>query len=40
MNLLFVGLLIFLGVHSISIVAPGWRERMLRRLGEKGWKGL
>lgn len=40
MNLLFAGLLIFLGVHSIAIVAPGWRLPMIARLGENGWKAL
>jgi uncharacterized membrane protein len=40
MWLLIAGLILFLGVHSITIVAPAWRERMLVRLGEKGWKGL
>lgn len=37
---LLLGLFGFLGVHSIRIVAPAWRERMLARLGEKPWKGL
>jgi uncharacterized membrane protein len=40
MGILIVGLVIFLGVHSISIVAPGFRARALARLGEGGWKGL
>ena len=40
MTLLFAGLLIFLGVHSIAIVAPAWRERMAARLGANGWKAL
>ena len=40
MRLLAIGLILFLGVHSISIVAPAWRGRMLARLGEKGWKGV
>lgn len=40
MILLVVGLVLFLGVHSIAIVAPGWRERMLARLGERRWKGI
>ncbi len=39
MTLLFAGILIFLGVHSVSIVAPAWRQRMIARLGESGWKG-
>ena len=37
---LVAGLVIFLGVHSIRIVAPGWRARMIARLGVGGWKGL
>jgi len=37
---LVAGLVIFLGVHSIRIVAPGWRDRMLTRLGTGTWKGL
>ncbi len=37
---LVAGLMIFLGVHSIRIVAPGWRDRMIARLGVGGWKGL
>jgi len=35
---LVAGLVIFLGVHSIRIVAPGWRERMIARVGETPWK--
>jgi len=31
MTLLFAGILIFLGVHSVAIVAPAWRERMCAR---------
>ena len=40
MGILLLGLVLFLGVHSISIVAPRWREAARRRLGEGGWKGL
>ena len=40
MGMVILGLVIFLGVHSMRIVAEGWRGAMLRRLGEKGWKGL
>ncbi len=39
MALLLIGLLLFLGVHSVAIVAPGWRDAQLRRLGEPVWKG-
>ncbi len=40
MNILIVGLCLFLGVHSIAIAAPAWRLRMRARLGEGGWKAL
>ncbi len=37
---LVIGLLLFLGVHSLSIVAPGWRSAQIARRGEGAWKGL
>ena len=40
MPMLIAGLLLFFGLHSISIVAPGWRDGMVRKLGEGAWKGL
>ena len=40
MSLLTTGLILFLGVHSISILASGWRDRMLERLGRGLWMGL
>ena len=40
MAVLILGLAVFLGVHSISIVSPGLRNRALARLGEGAWKGL
>lgn len=40
MPVLILGLLIFLGAHSLRIFAAGWRSRQLARLGEKRWKGL
>lgn len=40
MSVLVLGLVIFLGVHSVSIVAPGWRSATLARLGEGPWKGI
>ena len=40
MILLVVGLVLFLGVHSVSIVAPQWRQAQVQRLGERAWKGL
>ncbi len=40
MNLLILGLALFLGVHSVGILAPTWRERMVARLGLMPWRGL
>lgn len=37
---LVLGLVLFLGVHSVRIVADGWRTQMLARMGEMPWKGL
>ncbi len=38
MTTMLVGLLLFFGVHSISIFAPTWRDGMASRLGEIRWK--
>ena len=37
---LIVGLVLFLGMHSISIVAPAWRDATAAKLGDHPWKGL
>ncbi|NKI34945.1 NnrU family protein [Wenzhouxiangella sp. XN79A] len=40
MTLLVLGLILFLGIHSISIVARPTRDRLAARLGEWPYKGL
>lgn len=40
MNALLLGLVIFLGVHSVSIVNDPWRNRMVAEMGEWPWKSL
>jgi uncharacterized membrane protein len=40
MTTLILGLIVFLGAHSVAIVAPAWRDGMHARLGEGPWKGL
>lgn len=40
MIILIAGLVLFLGAHSISIVAAGWRNRTAARLGEQPWQGI
>ena len=40
MTILILGLMIFLGVHSVSIAAARWRSAAIARRGEGAWKGL
>lgn len=40
MTLLILGLVLFLGIHSVRMVADGWRTQMKQRLGEGAWKGV
>lgn len=40
MGVLILGLVIFLGVHSIRFVADAWRSAQIARFGERGWKGF
>lgn len=40
MTLLITGLIVFLGAHSIHMIAPGLREAGIGKLGTWGWKGL
>jgi uncharacterized membrane protein len=40
MLILLLGTILFLGVHSVSIVAPGWRGARAAAFGENAWKGL
>lgn len=40
MTLMILGLVLFLGVHSVRIFADGWRTRTIARLGAGPWKGL
>ena len=40
MTLLILGLILFLGVHSVRIFADDWRTRQVARLGLMSWKGL
>ena len=40
MIILILGLLVFLGVHSVRIVGEGWRAQTIRRIGAQPWKGV
>ncbi|RFU48297.1 NnrU family protein [Paraburkholderia sp. DHOC27] len=39
MSVLVLGLVIFLGLHSVRIFAESWRTRQIERIGPNGWKG-
>lgn len=40
MPYLILGLILFLGVHSVRVFAEGWRTQVRGRIGENGWKGI
>jgi uncharacterized membrane protein len=40
MTLLLLGLVLFLGTHSVRIFADDWRSRRIAAMGQNGWKGL
>jgi uncharacterized membrane protein len=40
MSVLVLGLLIFLGAHSVRIFADDWRSAQIARRGAGAWKGL
>jgi uncharacterized membrane protein len=40
MTYLVLGLIIFLGLHSLRIVNDEWRTRAIQRLGAQPWKAL
>jgi uncharacterized membrane protein len=40
MTILILGLVLFLGVHSVRIVADDWRTATRARIGERAWKGM
>ena len=40
MLVLIIGIVIFLGIHSVRIVAPDWRKAQIAAKGLGAWKGL
>ncbi len=40
MAIFIIGILLFLGVHSISIINEPWRNRMVDTIGQWPWKAL
>lgn len=37
---LVLGIGLFLGIHSVRMVAPDFRDNMVERFGLNGWKGI
>jgi uncharacterized membrane protein len=40
MTLLILGLVLFLGIHSVAIVAPAAHGRLVESLGRNAWRGV
>ena len=40
MERFILGLAVFFGVHCISMVALGWRDRVAERMGTRAWQGI
>jgi len=40
MLVLILGLVLFLGIHSVRMIAPGFRDQRMEAMGENGWKGV
>jgi len=40
MTLMIVGLVLFLGSHSVRIFADNWRAKRIATMGEGAWKGV
>ncbi len=40
MEIFIVGLVLFLGLHSVRIFAEGWRTRTIASIGALPWKGI
>ncbi|MGC1520787.1 MAG: NnrU family protein [Steroidobacteraceae bacterium] len=40
MSILILGIAVFLGMHSISIVTPGLRARIVASMGPNRWRGV
>jgi uncharacterized membrane protein len=40
MSRLLLGLVVFFGIHSVSMVALPWRNQVAERMGKRAWQGL
>ena len=40
MAVLVVGIILFLGLHLLRVLAPGFRQSMVDRMGASAWRGV
>lgn len=40
MAIMILGLVLFLGIHCVRMVAPAWREARIAAMGDGPWKGI
>lgn len=40
MGILLAGLIVFLGIHTVQMVAPDWRQARIDAMGVNAWRGL
>jgi uncharacterized membrane protein len=40
MTYLIIGLVLFLGMHLVHVLAGDWRARTMKQMGEGAWKGV
>ena len=40
MTLLLIGIVLFFGAHSVSIVNSAWRDSVVARMGKEPWQGI
>jgi uncharacterized membrane protein len=40
MSLLIIGLLLFFGIHSVSIINSAWRNHVVAKIGQGPWQGI
>ncbi|MEM7461446.1 MAG: NnrU family protein [Pseudomonadota bacterium] len=40
MVIFVLGLVLFLGTHSVRMLAPEWRDKQLENLGKRSWQGI
>lgn len=40
MAIFLIGLILFIGIHTVRVIAPEWRLAQIEKRGEGAWKGM